>query len=84
MFEREIMILLWTLVVVLVVAAVLQFVGQKRRDSFLMAMAISLIALATAVLAALYGFHQRYWSAAVFGVLAFTQGMSARRKWLSR
>ena len=78
------MILLWALMVVLIGAAVMMFIGQRTANTLLSAIALSLLATITAVLAALYGAHHRYWSAAVWGVLAFTQAMAARRKWTQR
>lgn len=76
------MVLLWALLVVVVAAAVLMVIGQKKKSPLLVAIALSVTALASAALAAIYGLHHRYLSAAVFGLLAFTQGMSARRKWI--
>ncbi len=76
------MIFLWALMIALLTAMVLLFIGQRTANTLLSAIAISLCALLTAVLAAMYGFHHKYWSAAVFAALAFTQATSARRKWI--
>jgi GNAT superfamily N-acetyltransferase len=67
-------ILLWALMVVLVGAAVLMFIGQRTANGLLWTIAISLLAMITAVLAAMYGFHHRYWSAAVFCGSGFDSG----------
>lgn len=75
------MILLWALLVTLIPAAVLLFIGQRTGNVLLSTIAMSILAFVTAVLAAMYAFHHRYWSAAVFAVLASTQATSARRKW---
>ena len=84
MNSRTTATLLWALMVVLIGAAVLMFVGQRTANILLWTTALSLTAVITTVLAAMYGFHHRYWSATVFAFLAFTQGLSARRKWTQR
>lgn len=75
------LILVCALIIVLIGAAVLMFIGQRTGNPLLSAIALSLLATITAVLAAMYASHHRYWSAAVWGVLAFTQAVYARRKW---
>ena len=78
------MILSWALMVVLVGAAVLMFIGQRTANPLLWAIALWVMSTIAAVLAAMYGFHHNYWTAAVLVVLAFTQAMAARRKWTQR
>ncbi len=75
------LILVCALMIVLIGVAVLMFIGQRTANALLSTIALSLLATITAALGGLYGAHHRYWSAAVWGVLAFTQAMSARRKW---
>ncbi len=64
------MIFLWALIVSLLAAIVLLFIGQRTANTLLSAIAISLCAFVAAVLAAMYGLHHKYWSAAVFAALA--------------